>query len=366
MTMNMRWQRGCGLDRRSVLVGGLAVPFAGSRVAMGESTGQIPLGDMHAHLFFVGPNPAHTQPLGRSMAAGGATLVNWSLVGDMPWIGRSPGGLKQKATPGVGAATEWFRSELDRVKKHIAEQGLKIAATGKDIDAALSGVPHVVLGVEGASFLDDDIANLKMARDAGIRHIQLVHYIGNSLGDFQTEAPRHQGLTEKGRKVIAECNRLGILVDLAHCSEETVRHALEVARAPVVWSHSSVANTGAVRKAMFDRVAWKARQLSLDAAKAIAAKGGVIGLWGLRSDVGGTVESYAARLVEMARWLGPRHVAFGSDINALTGSPIGNYADLRRAMASLERSGLPTEHLRDIAIGNYARVLKQAMEAGQA
>lgn len=350
-------------DRRALLLGAaatVAAPFEGLRA--GDSS-TIPIGDMHAHLFFsISRKPASVRPLGKLMGEGNATLVSWAVVGDQPWIRPSPKGLRQKGSPKPGAATAWFKEELARARKHAAAQSIKIATTPADIDRALAGEPHVVLSVEGASFLDDGLDSLAAAHEAGVRHIQLVHYVRNAIGDFQTEAPQHGGLTDFGRKVVQECNRLGILVDLAHCTRPAVDHALAVAKAPLVWSHSSVGKAGVATKA---RSLWQVRQLGIDQAKAIASKGGVVGLWGLRSDVGATVESYGDRLIEMAGWLGDDHVAFGTDMNAVANSPVASYGDLRRVVRYLERK-LASERVRKIAIGNYARVLRQAMEAAKA
>src|SRR5439155_7554557 len=123
-----------------------------------------------------------------------------------------------------------------------------------------------VLAVEGASFLDDDIGQVQAAYDAGIRHIQLVHYIRNAIGDFQTEQPEHSGLTDHGKQVVQECNRLGILIDLAHATPEVVTQALAVSKVPMVWSHSSVTRT---RKPQWTMPTAQARQLSLEGAKGI-------------------------------------------------------------------------------------------------
>jgi membrane dipeptidase len=278
----------------------------------------------------------------------------------MPWISGGVGGIHQIGTPKSGRASEWLKAELGRVKSHIAEQNLKIVSTAADLDRALAGEPHVVLSVEGASFLDDGLAGLKWAHDAGIRHIQLVHYIRNAIGDFQTEAPVHGGLTPFGREVVLECNRLGILVDLAHSTAEAVQQTLDLSSVPAVWSHSSVARTGTPD---WKLTPWRARQLGLDEARAIAAKGGVIGLWGFRRDVGATVEAYAERLIEMASWLGDDHVAFGTDMNGISSSSIATYADLRRALSYMESRGVDRARLQKIAIGNYVRVLRLAMEA---
>jgi membrane dipeptidase len=344
------------MDRRQLLKAGLALPFASAGSAFAKDP--VFIGDMHFHLLFIGPRPAASQPLAKNMARGNATLVAWSLVGDLPWMAVTPRGFKQKGTPKAGETVTWFQRELERVKAHIAEQNLKIAQTPEDVDLALKGDPHVVLSVEGASFLDDGISQLQAAYDLGIRHIQLVHYIRNALGDFQTERPQHSGLTELGKKVVQECNRLGILVDLAHCTADAVTQALAVSKMPMVWSHSSVTRAG---KPQWTMPARQARQLSLDGAKAIAAKGGVVGLWALRSDVGSTPEAYADRLSEMADWLGEDHAAFGTDMNGLIGPALNSFADLRRVVDYWERRGMAERRIRKLAIANYARVLRQAM-----
>jgi membrane dipeptidase len=349
------------MDRRQLLKAGFAWPFAVAGSAFAKDP--IFIGDMHFHLLFIGPNPAASNPLARNLAGGRATLVAWSLVGDLPWMGVTPRGFKQKSVPKPGETVTWFQAELARVKAHIAEQNLKIVKGPDDVDLALKGDPHVVLSVEGASFLDDDPSQLQAAYDAGIRHIQLVHYIRNSIGDFQTEKPQHGGLSDQGKKVVQECNRLGILVDLAHSTPDAVTQALAVSKVPMVWSHSSVTRT---RKPQWMMSVTQARQLSLEGAKAIAAKGGVVGLWALRSDVGQTPEAYADRLSEMADWLGEDHAAFGTDMNGLLGPVLTSYADLRRVVDYWEQRRMSESRIRKLAIENYGRVLKQAMAARQA
>jgi membrane dipeptidase len=349
------------MDRRQLLKAGFAWPFAVAGSAFAKDP--IFIGDMHFHLLFIGPNPAASNPLARNLAGGRATLVAWSLVGDLPWMGVTPRGFKQKSVPKPGETVTWFQAELARVKAHIAEQNLKIIKGPDDVDLALKGDPHVVLSVEGASFLDDDLSQLQAAYDAGIRHIQLVHYIRNSIGDFQTEKPQHGGLSDQGKKVVQECNRLGILVDLAHSTPDAVTQALAVSTVPMVWSHSSVTRT---RKPQWMMSVTQARQLSLEGAKAIAAKGGVVGLWALRSDVGHTPEAYADRLSEMADWLGEDHAAFGTDMNGLLGPVLTSYADLRRVVDYWEQRRMSESRIRKLAIENYGRVLKQAMAARQA
>lgn len=343
------------MDRRKFLIAGLAAPFALSRSTLAKD--RIPIGDMHFHLFFVGPRPAHTQPLARNMASGGATLATWSIVGDMPWLAPARGGFKQKGSPRPDEPKTWLAEELGRVMRHIREQGLGVARTPADVDAALKGEPHVVLSVEGATFAEGNPAEIDLAHGLGIRSLQLVHYIRNPLGDFQTEKPQHNGLTEAGKQVVRDCQKRGILVDLAHCTPRAVEDALSVAKLPLVWSHGSVTRS----TPDWTMPTVKARQLKLDFAKQIAAQGGVVGLWALGGDVGTSVESYTDRLLQMADWLGEDHVAFGSDMNALAKPALASFADHRRAIELMLRRNVPEARVRKIAIENYARVLKGAM-----
>jgi membrane dipeptidase len=133
---------------------------------------------------------------------------------------------------------------------------------------------------------------------------------------------------------------------------------------PMVWSHSSVT---AQRKPDWRMIAWQARQLSLDDAKAIARKGGVVGLWALRQDVGGTIEDYANRLSEMADWLGEDHVAFGTDMNGLgANAVISDYSNLRRVVEYWQRRQVKSARIQKLAIENYARVLKTALGSREA
>jgi len=345
------------MDRRQFIASGLSLPLSCASGAFAADP--IFIGDMHAHFYFDRQGVMRSPPLGGAMAAGNATLVAWSLVSDLLWIGATQRGIVQKAVPKPGDTLGWFERELARIKKHLAAQNLKIVTTARDVDRAVKGEPHVVLAVEGASFIEDDVSRVQAAYDLGVRHLQLVHYIKNSIGDFQTEKPAYGGLTEAGKKVVQECNRLGILIDLAHCTGEAVNQALEISKAPMIWSHSSVT---ASRKPDWTMVGWRARQLTLQGAKAIARKGGVVGLWAFDLDVGKTIDGYGSRLLQMADALGEDHVAFGTDINGLGAhAMISNFADLSLTVKYWEERGVSRGRIRKIAIENYARVLRQVL-----
>lgn len=342
------------MDRRTLLVGAAASPLFGSLHVAAQSP--IPIADMHFHSFF-GQSILHSRPLGPTLAAGGATLVAWSLVGDQLLVDWKT--YKQKTEPKAGESLGWFERELGRIKAHCNEQKLKLIATPADVDRADGGEPHIVLAVEGATFVESDPGRVKHAFDLGIRHLGLVHYIRNTIGDIQTLPYETSGLTDLGKHVVRECNRLGMLIDVAHCSPAVIRDVLALSTAPVVYSHGSVVRGPAAAPTA---TIWRARQLQLDLAKAIAAKGGVVGLWVLTLDIGKTIEDYARRVTETAEWLGEDHVAFGTDINGLgPNSILATYAELRRVVDRWHAQRIPDARVRKLAIGNYARVLKAAM-----
>jgi membrane dipeptidase len=342
------------MRRREFVAAALASPLllvdrAGARTP-------IFIGDMHFHSLF-GESKYHSRPVAQALAAGGATLVAWSLGGDILWFDSKT--YKQNAVPKPGETLGWFRRELGRIKAHIADQGLKTIRSVSDVDLALRGEPHLVLAVEGSNFIENDVSRVEVAYNLGVRHLQLVHFTRNTIGDFQTAPSEHQGLTELGKQVVRECNRLGILIDLAHCTEATAQDAVSASRAPMVWSHGSVARGPLAPPSA---PVWRRRQLSLETATEIARSGGVVGLWALAPDVGKTIEAYGDRLVQLAGWLGDDHVAFGTDINGLaTFGVLSGYAEVRRVVEHWQRQRQAEDRIRKLAIGNYARVLKAAL-----
>ena len=113
------------------------------------------------------------------------------------------------------------------------------SAAGLD-RAVADGRTAVLLGCEGGDFLEGDLRRLEEARAAGLTVLTLVHYRVSDIGDVQTEAPVHDGLSRFGRDVVAECNRLGIVVDCAHASFATTMAVLEASSQPVIISHGQL------------------------------------------------------------------------------------------------------------------------------
>jgi membrane dipeptidase len=122
-----------------------------------------------------------------------------------------------------------------------------------------------LIGIEGGGQIDASLSVLRAYHDLGAGYLTLTHVKTIEWADSATDNPQHDGLAPFGRAVVAELNRLGMLVDLSHVSEATMRAALAVSRAPVIFSHSSA-------RALDDHP----RNVSDDVLKLVAANGGVV------------------------------------------------------------------------------------------
>ena len=157
------------------------------------------------------------------------------------------------AVQGIGEDQQMMKSYYRDSITDIPEMGLcarQLYADSKlgpdDIHAsAADGTPGAFVSCEGGDFLDGGLDGLGHVHARGVRSITLVHYRVNELGDIQTEAPRHGGLTSFGKEVVAAMNSLGMIVDLAHATFDATVDALEVSSAPILISHSHLARPGA-------------------------------------------------------------------------------------------------------------------------
>ena len=143
-----------------------------------------------------------------------------------------------------------------------------------------------------------------------MRHFGLLHDSDASvpLGDVYTNPPQWGGLTTFGADVIKECNRLGILVDLTHCSNDTINAALKVTNRPVVISHTGLDTRLGQNPSMASMM--RPRLISSEQAKIVANAGGVIGVWTHLSD---TPLEYARNIRAMVDVIGIDHVCLGTD-----------------------------------------------------
>jgi membrane dipeptidase len=239
-------------------------------------------------------------------------------------------------------------AQLERVQTRVTAGKLMLVERTVDLDRARSQArPAAVLAVEGGDFLEGRLDRVQEAHARGIRSIQLVHYRVNELGDIQTEAVRHGGLTQFGRDVIREMNRLGMLVDLAHATFDGVRAALETSSKPVVLSHTFVDVPGV------------ARAVSRDHARLVAQGGGVVGVFPVAFGGPGFSGSID-HLSRMADVVGVNHVAIGTDMDGIPFqiATFDDYSEWPSIATALLARGYGRADVAKVMGGNVARVLR--------
>jgi membrane dipeptidase len=307
--------------------------------------------------------------LAEDMRGARVALVAWKLIADVRWIRVTNTGIEQASEPAPGELAKFFHAYLDRMNAYVAEQKLKMVLTPADVDACIAGDSGIVLASEGADFLEGRVENLNAAYEKGLRHLQFVHYIRTPVGDFQTTAPVHNGLSAMGKQLVEACNAKGVLVDLAHSTAPAIDQALEIAKAPLIWSHGWVDRDGGNWQ---DQYGFLKRRLSLAHARKIAAHGGVVGLWAFglsRPGFGWTVSpgntrAYARELANLTGKIGADHVALGTDIEGVGPNwAVNNYSHVRSVVDYLHEMKVEASVIERLAYGNYARVLKAVLRA---
>ncbi|HEX4075132.1 MAG TPA: dipeptidase [Candidatus Acidoferrales bacterium] len=159
-------------------------------------------------------------------------------------------------------------AQIDAVRRGVARHPgeLVLARTAADILAArASGRIAVLLAVEGGHMLNHDLGVLRQYADLGVRYMTLTHVYNTDWADASTAKPTHNGLSDFGKDVIREMNRLGMAVDVSHTSDKTVADVLATSAAPVFASHSSC-----------HALCTTPRNLRDDLMRAIAAKSGLV------------------------------------------------------------------------------------------
>jgi membrane dipeptidase len=139
------------------------------------------------------------------------------------------------------AAIKMTLEQIDIVKSMAARwpKDFEMAYTADDvIRAHKAGRIASLIGIEGGHQIDDSLPMIRQMYAAGARYMTLTHALNNDWADSATDSPKHHGLTAFGKAVVHEMNRAGMLVDLSHVSAETMKAALEVSQAPVMFSHS--------------------------------------------------------------------------------------------------------------------------------
>jgi len=169
---------------------------------------------------------------------------------------------------GAGAqSVRMTLEQVDFVLRMVARypDQLALALTAADVTAALAqGRIASLLGAEGGHSIDGSLAVLRTLHAMGVRYMTLTHNDNTPWADSATDEPVHGGLTDFGREVVREMNRLGMLVDLSHVAPSTMRSALATSSAPVIFSHSSA-------RTVCDHV----RNVPDDVLRTLAGNGGV-------------------------------------------------------------------------------------------
>jgi membrane dipeptidase len=207
----------------------------------------------------------------------------------------------------------WRRQVLLRGQEFL------LATTTDDVlEAQRSGRLAVGFDLEDTNPLGGEIAMIQAYYDLGVRSM-LMTYNGENLAGFGCHAPDDTGLTEFGRAVVDEMNRVGMLVDVSHCGYRTSMDTIERSASPVIFSHSSM-------RALWDHE----RNIRDDQVRACAATGGVIGINGVGIFLGPndiTVPTMARHIDYAAQLVGPEHVGIGTDY-------VFDNEDLNRELAS--------------------------------
>jgi membrane dipeptidase len=291
-------------------------------------------------------------PLAEPMTSGGLAVVCLAVVSDQPTHRVDPDGrIRAFRNPEPGELSAYAERGFRRLHALARAQGLAIITDYAGLAAARAHAPSVLVAAEGADFLEGNIAYLQTAYDLGkMRHLQLTHYRVNELGDIQTEAPIHGGLTPFGVDVIRRCQEMGVIVDVAHGTEDLVRKAVEVTTKPLVLSHTSL--TAAPRP--FTRL------ITAEHARLVAQTGGVIGIWPPTS-VFADLDAMAQGVARMADAVGADHVGVGSDMMGLVvPSALPGYERLPELAAALLKRFTKPE-VAGIMGGNYLRVAKACL-----
>ncbi len=275
---------------------------------------------------------------------------------------------------------------------------IELATSANDIERIVGEKKiAAVLTIEGGHQISDDLAVLRMYRRMGILSMTLTHFRNTNWGDSSTDKPVHNGLTDFGKDVVREMNRIGMIVDISHVSDKTFYDALQVTTKPVIASHSSCRVLSSAARNMDD-----------DMLRALARNGGVVGvnfssaflsqqdaddlrkkttqenaleptMTGAALDefagkeyhdeyakvhVGHATLEDAAKCVDhIVKVAGIDHVGIGSDFDGIPDVPAGleDVSKMPDLAAALLRMGYSKEDIQKIMGKNFLRVIREVV-----
>jgi membrane dipeptidase len=272
---------------------------------------------------------------------------------------------------------------------------IEMATTAADIERIVKAQKIAAfLTIEGGHAIDDDLRVLRNYYRLGIRAMTLTHAGNTNWADSANDTPAHNGLTDFGKEVVREMNRLGMLVDLSHASDKTFYDALSVTNKPVILSHSSMRAISNVPRNVSDEMlcalaknggvvginfgmgfinpkdAEKLRLATQTESKAPLLTGKALDdyaaenarkLFGTRANVVATVEDVADHIDYAVKIAGIDHVGIGSDFDGIAGTANGleDVSKMPALVAVLLKRGYAESDLKKILGGNFLRVVRE-------
>lgn len=310
--------------------------------------------DMHAH-----PSRFHRANVESILAdevevyrRSNIDLVVANISSDMAYDGdytNRDGSIVAKGQykPAPGATYALAADRLARLHRTAELPNVFIADTpGSVLEARQHNGVAFMPALEGADALEGDIGKLYQMHAAGLRLLQLIHFRNNELGHTQTWPYSPGGLTDFGRLVVAECNRLGIIIDLAHANEQTVSEVLALSTRPVIFSHGGVRALTQHDRAVTD-----------EQIRAIAAGGGIVGIWPHGSHLRDVAEM-VDHMQHVIRIGGIDHVGIGSDLRGVSGyvEGFGEAANFHAIASEFLARGYSDADVGKIMGGNFFRL----------
>jgi len=278
-----------------------------------------------------------------------------------------------------GDAYDRFLKGMASMDRQLERNHMKRSLTPAEVRTAhRHGRPTVIQAIEGAHFLEGHVERVEEAYHRGLRQFGLLHDSDASvpLGDVYTNPPRFGGLTAFGTEVIKECNRLGILIDLAHANTQTTEMALKIMTRPVIISHTGLDTQLGTNPRMAEIM--RPRLIGKQQAKMVADAGGLIGVWTHLAD---TPLDYARNVRALVDVIGVEHVCIGTDTKMTPpGSPPGGgqhpprigertnqaWADQTTGfyyvvVDAMLKTGFTQDEIGEIGGGNFLRVFGAAV-----
>jgi membrane dipeptidase len=298
-----------------------------------------------------------------------------------------------------GDALRLTLEQIDVIRRMVRTypQHLEMASTANDIERIhKSGKIASMIGIEGGHSIENSLGVLRTYYDLGVRYMTLTHSDNTDWADSATDKPKHNGLSPFGEEIVREMNRIGMLVDLSHVSPDTMKHALRITTAPIIFSHSSAY-----------AIAPHPRNVPDDVLTLVKANGGVVMVnfypgfitpegarasrdmfaqfrkmkaeakndkdfeqmmaqWRKEHPMPrGTVRTVVDHIEHIIKMAGVDHVGLGSDFDGITSTPqqLDDVAHYPYITQELLNRGYKEDAIKKILGGNLMRVLRAAEQA---